>query len=46
LTPIPNGSNLNQTRLMLSAKGIDWKPDNNEDFGGMFAQAILIVCGE
>lgn len=44
LTPIPSDSGLDQTRQMLSSKGVDWKPDNNEDFGGMFAQAILLDC--
>ena len=44
LTPIPTDSNLSQTRQMLASKGIDWKPDNNEDFGGLFAQAALVVC--
>ena len=44
LTAIQSDGNLNQTRLMLASKGIDWKPDNNEDFGGMFAQAILMAC--
>ena len=34
-----------QTRAMLASKGRDWKPDNNEDFGAMFAQAVTIQCG-
>jgi len=44
LTPIPSDSTVGQTRQMLASKGIDWKPDNNEDFGGMFAQAALVMC--
>lgn len=44
LTPIPSDSTVGETRQMLASKGIDWKPDNNEDFGGMFAQAALVMC--
>ena len=44
LTPIPSDNKLDQTRQMLAGKGIDWKPDKNEDFGGMFAQAAVVVC--
>lgn len=44
LTPIPSDSSVGQTRQMLASKGVDWKPDNNEDFGGMFAQAALVMC--
>jgi hypothetical protein len=29
---------------MLSTKGADWKPENPEDFGAMFAQAVSIAC--
>ena len=46
LTPIPTDSNLDQTRQMLASKGIDWKPDDNEDFGGLFAQVTIIVCNQ
>jgi len=44
LTPIPSDAQLNQTMLMLSTKGVDWKPENNEDFGGLFAQSVLVAC--
>ncbi|WP_374332165.1 DUF1007 family protein [Aestuariivirga sp.] len=44
LTPIPSDSTTDQTRQMLAGKGIDWKPDNNEDFGAMFAQTAMVVC--
>jgi ABC-type uncharacterized transport system substrate-binding protein len=34
-----------QIKQMLSTKGKEWKPPANEDFGGMFAQPTLVVCG-
>ena len=42
--PVPTDAELDQTRTMLSTKGKEWKPENNEDFGAMFAQAVLIEC--
>jgi ABC-type uncharacterized transport system substrate-binding protein len=45
LTPIPSDGQLDQTRLMLSTKGVDWKPGDGEDFGSLFAQATLVECG-
>ena len=42
--PVPTEADLEQTRLMLSTKGTDWKPENNEDFGALFAQLVLIQC--
>lgn len=42
--PVPTDAELEQTRAMLSTKGTDWKPENNEDFGAMFAQPVLIQC--
>ena len=44
LMPIPSDNTVDQTKQMLSTKGRDWKPDNNEDFGGMFAQAAIVKC--
>jgi ABC-type uncharacterized transport system substrate-binding protein len=35
---------LSATQEMLSSKGTDWKPENNEDFGGMFAQPAKVLC--
>jgi ABC-type uncharacterized transport system substrate-binding protein len=43
--PVPTDSQLDQTRAMLATKPRDWKPENNEDFGALFAQPVLIVCG-
>jgi ABC-type uncharacterized transport system substrate-binding protein len=42
--PMPTDAELDQTRTMLSTKGADWKPENPEDFGAMFAQAVSIAC--
>ena len=42
--PVPTDAELEQTRTMLAAKGQDWQPENNEDFGAMFAQAVAIQC--
>ena len=42
--PVPTDAELDQTRLMLSTKSKEWKPENNEDFGAMFAQAVSIAC--
>src|SRR5438105_1697105 len=33
-----------QIKQMLSTKGKEWKPPENEDYGGLFAQPVLIVC--
>ncbi|MFT3988166.1 DUF1007 family protein [Aestuariivirga sp.] len=44
LTPIPTSAQLDQTMKMLATKGVDWKPADNEDFGGLFAQAVDIAC--
>lgn len=44
LAPIPSNEQLNQTLAMLSTKPVDWKPENGEDFGGLFAQAITVKC--
>jgi ABC-type uncharacterized transport system substrate-binding protein len=45
LKPVLTDAELEQTRLMLSNKGTEWKPENNEDFGGMFAQPVMVECG-
>lgn len=44
LKPVPTDAEIDQTRQMLSTKGTDWKPENNEDFGALFAQPVLIQC--
>ncbi len=42
--PPPTTEELDQTREMLSTKGPDWKPETAEDFGAMFARAIMYTC--
>lgn len=42
--PVPTDAELDQTRAMLATKGADWKPENDEDFGAMFAQPVTITC--
>ncbi len=42
--PVISDQQLDQTRNMLSTKGTDWKPPEDEDFGGMFAQPALVIC--
>jgi ABC-type uncharacterized transport system substrate-binding protein len=42
--PVPTDAEIDATRDMLSTKGADWKPENNEDFGALFAQPVLIEC--
>lgn len=44
--PVISDQQLNQTRQMLSTKGTDWKPPEDEDFGGMFAQPALVICAK
>jgi ABC-type uncharacterized transport system substrate-binding protein len=46
LLPTPSDASIEQTRQLLSTKGKDWKPENNEDFGGMFAQATVVECAK
>ncbi len=44
LKPLPTDEELNATQAMLATKGVDWKPENGEDFGSMFAQALVVTC--
>ena len=44
LKPLPTDAELNATQEMLATKGVDWKPENGEDFGSMFAQALVVTC--
>lgn len=44
LKPVPTDAEIEATRSMLSTKGADWKPENNEDFGAIFAQPVAIAC--
>lgn len=42
--PVPTDAEVEQTRAMLATKGPDWRPENNEDFGALFAQPVTIQC--
>jgi ABC-type uncharacterized transport system substrate-binding protein len=44
--PLPSEDEINQTREMLASKGKDWKPEEEQDFGSMFAQDVLIECNQ
>lgn len=44
LKPLPTDAEVDQTRAMLSTKGPDWKPEEQEDFGALFAQPATIQC--
>jgi ABC-type uncharacterized transport system substrate-binding protein len=44
LKPVPTDAEIEQTRAMLSTKGPEWKPENDEDFGALFAQPVSIQC--
>ena len=42
--PVPTDAEVEQTRAMLATKGPDWKPENAEDFGALFAQPVTVEC--
>ena len=44
LKPIPTDAEVEATRDMLATKSATWKPENNEDFGALFAQPVSITC--
>ncbi len=44
LKPVPTNEEVEATRAMLSTKGPEWKPENNEDFGALFAQPVTVQC--
>lgn len=46
LLPTPSDAQIEQTKQVLATKGRDWKPENNEDFGAMFAQATVVECAK
>ena len=45
LAAAATGATIDKTRQMLAGKGTDWKPENGEDFGSMFAQSLDVKCG-
>lgn len=44
LKPLPTEEDLQQTRDFLSTKGRDWAPPPDQEFGEMFAQALVVAC--
>jgi ABC-type uncharacterized transport system substrate-binding protein len=42
--PVPTDAEIEATRAMLSTKGPEWKPENDEDFGALFAQPVTVKC--
>jgi ABC-type uncharacterized transport system substrate-binding protein len=42
--PVPTDAEIEETRAMLSTKGPEWKPENDEDFGALFAQPVIVAC--
>lgn len=42
--PVPTDADIEQTRAMLATKGPDWRPENEEDFGALFAQPVAVEC--
>jgi ABC-type uncharacterized transport system substrate-binding protein len=44
IKPVPPDAETNQMLTMLSTKDKDWKPENGEDFGSVFAQPVNITC--
>jgi ABC-type uncharacterized transport system substrate-binding protein len=44
LLPVPSDTAVEETKAMLATKGKDWKPDTEEDYGGMFAQKAVMRC--
>lgn len=44
LRDAPTGTEIEETRDMLSQKGQDWQPPEEEDFGSMFARPVAVEC--
>jgi ABC-type uncharacterized transport system substrate-binding protein len=44
LKPVEATTETDLTREMLSTKDKDWAPETNEDFGSLFAPALVIAC--
>ena len=42
--PVATDAEIEETRAMLATKGPEWKPENEEDFGALFAQPVTIQC--
>ncbi|MFO1034673.1 MAG: DUF1007 family protein [Hyphomicrobiales bacterium] len=46
LLPPPDSGDLETTRLFLSSKDTAWKPSPKEQYGGLFAQTVVVTCGK
>ena len=44
LKPLPTTEETDQAREFLSTKGTEWKPEQPQDFGSMFAQSLVVSC--
>lgn len=44
LMKLPDDPLAAQTKTLLATKDKDWKPENNEDFGSLFAQPVVVSC--
>jgi ABC-type uncharacterized transport system substrate-binding protein len=44
LKPLKTDAEAEETLAMLAAKGKEWKPEQEEDFGAMFAQPLVVAC--
>ena len=44
LRPAPTGAEIDATRDMLAEKDQEWQPEEEYDFGSMFAQPAAVVC--
>lgn len=44
LLPLKTDTEIEQTREVLASKDKDWKPEADEDLGGMFARAAVVTC--
>jgi ABC-type uncharacterized transport system substrate-binding protein len=44
LKPLQTEADLQKTRDYLATKGKDWKPDQNQEFGEIFARPLTVEC--
>jgi ABC-type uncharacterized transport system substrate-binding protein len=44
IKPLLTDAEMNQTLAMLATKDKEWKPENGEDFGSLFAQLVDVKC--
>jgi ABC-type uncharacterized transport system substrate-binding protein len=44
LKPVPADANTTKTKEFLASKDKAWQPEDDEDFGAIFAQPVLVAC--